>query len=99
MASSGSIKITMVYLWRNGSIMRLSRGVYYLRSRRRMCTMSMLQACCERTVSLSLLRACPTCYKGTIARYHRTISTLSENNKRKNFVYAALKCIVCLMRI
>ena len=56
MASSGSIKI-MVYLWRNGSKMRLSRGVYYLRSRRRMCTMSMLQACCERTVSLSLLRA------------------------------------------
>ena len=57
MASSGSLKITMVYLWRNGSIMRLSRGVYYLRSRRRMRTMSMLQECCERTVSLSLLRA------------------------------------------
>ena len=56
-ASSGSIKITMVYLWRNGITMRLSRGVYYLRCRRRMCTMSMLQACCERTVSLSLLRA------------------------------------------
>ena len=57
MAPSGSLKITMVYLRRNGSIMRLSRGVYYLRSRRRMRPMRMLQACCERTVSLSLLRA------------------------------------------
>ena len=99
MASSGLIKITMVYSWRNGRTMRLSRGVYYLRSRRKMYTMSILQACCESTVSLSLLRAWPTCYKGTIALYDRHISTLSENNKRKNFVYAALKCIVCLMRI
>ena len=97
MSSSGSIKITMVYLWRKGSTTRLSRGVYYLRSRRRMRTMSMLQACCEST--MTLLRARLACYKGTIARYDRTISTLSENNKSKDFVYAALKCIVCLMRM
>ena len=61
-------------------------------------TMSvLLRECCECTVSL--LRAWLACCKITIARYDRTISTLSENNKRNNFVHAALKCIVCLMRI
>ena len=34
MASSPSIKITlMLFFWQNGSTMKLSRGVYYLRIR------------------------------------------------------------------